>query len=884
MKKILIYAMFIFLIGSIGYFVYEKVGKAESTDTGIKMVSDTKREKVVGEKESVGELKMGIPIDKVWEYSFESTLNESSVSGDTVSIVDDEKQKVDIDIQVINGGKTIQINPPKGGYLKGKKYELIMKSDIEYDDGDKVSDDYRIHFMTERDEVGKAVLNSEIKTVEEVEILKENVLIISKDALEGKLITEDIIIVPSAEHPEGQALKITSVEDNLREYTVQVEEPEFEEIYQELDMYKSFPISSQNFSPEKGVEGLKVVPIDSAQPITLVHGTNTGGKKGKLEFREDVSPIGAKINEGLQITFSDMVLNEDIGLALDGTFHIFSPKVNTDFKVEKFKIDYMNMEVAMKTYAKFVFKQKEIDIGKKKVVKTKDLKNIKIKPIKIGKINIPTPVAGLVIQGNLLMKANVNVDGGLELTVTIEEEQKSGVHYQDGEMKHIYESDFNLDVGFQGNVSVAAKAGPVVNILATGFGVVGVGFEGMVGAKFSGSAAMGIHKEIGAYNCSKKAFGGFGQMSLIANALDKNILEFTLAEFEIGHQSSVNDCEVVIGFAPIKPVSLKSSQTQEIKVENLLWDILSDGVVRNAVDMDNVVVSVSEEGVVKVEKGENGIVITSEKAPSKEKVDIIITQIINEDEEEIVLPIIIKDYKEIQDAQNSLVKWNGEWVRDEEFNEGTMNISNFDGQKFNLSIGVQSGGNTGDMIGVASVNGNKATYIDTEYDTGCRLNMTLQEGSVLIQQTPECGQVGGMGTYFDGEYTNAKTTVSTPSNSLSSKNIMNETNDSAIQQLLGDDYGSLVENMQMVNTDGEKYGLKDALLYEGGVRGMYTINEGIILIEPSDLYYVANIIDGRKVKFYTNDPAYREVLPSVINQWRGRFSTYPVEYVYKEIN
>jgi len=90
--------------------------------------------------------------------------------------------------------------------------------------------------------------------------------------------------------------------------------------------------------------------------------------------------------------------------------------------------------------------------------------------------------------------------------------------------------------------------------------------------------------------------------------------------------------------------------------------------------------------------------------------------------------------------------------------------------------------------------------------------------------------------------------------------------------------------MQLVQSSEEKYGEADYIVIEGGVRGLYTLMEGIVIIDPIGNYYIGSIIGGgEKVRIYTNDPAYKNKTHELIDEWRSRFKYYPVEYRFKEI-
>ncbi|WP_374717683.1 hypothetical protein [Neobacillus sp.] len=223
--------------------------------------------------------------------------------------------------------------------------------------------------------------------------------------------------------------------------------------------------------------------------------------------------------------------------------------------------------------------------------------------------------------------------------------------------------------------------------------------------------------------------------------------------------------------------------------------------------------------------------------------------------------------------------WNGEWTRVSVSDPGTLKISNFNGKTFDLALEVLSGANTGGIDGKATVTGKTAILVNDEFN--CRLDLTLNKDSITVNETEGCYEIGGIGTHFGGEYKNQSAAAKTPKATLSSGSIIDANSDKDIQKLLGNDYDTLVENMQIIDS----YELEDTLVFEGGVRGLYTLKEGIIVKDPFNHYYIGSIInDGEKVKFYTNDITYKNKLHPVVDEWRQDFADYPVEYIYKKID
>ncbi len=70
----------------------------------------------------------------------------------------------------------------------------------------------------------------------------------------------------------------------------------------------------------------------------------------------------------------------------------------------------------------------------------------------------------------------------------------------------------------------------------------------------------------------------------------------------------------------------------------------------------------------------------------------------------------------------------------------------------------------------------------------------------------------------------------------------------------------------------------NAKVSAGGVAGLFTIMEGIIMQRPNGMIYAA-VIDGDSVRYFSNDPQYIKKLPKTIETWMDRFKEKKVVYV-----
>lgn len=172
------------------------------------------------------------------------------------------------------------------------------------------------------------------------------------------------------------------------------------------------------------------------------------------------------------------------------------------------------------------------------------------------------------------------------------------------------------------------------------------------------------------------------------------------------------------------------------------------------------------------------------------------------------------------------------------------------------------------------MSGMTASYKDSS--TGCQLNFTHKGESVQIEQMMECYQYGGIGTYFGGEFLLDPMELEL---SLYPEVIDSKAADREFRQLVGNDYEDFVYNMQLIRVEQDRE--VNGTVISGGVRGLYTFMEGIVITGHDGHLYGAVIKDSERVHYYTTNPAYRNKLPQSIAKWKERFNSYPVNYFYQ---
>ena len=104
--------------------------------------------------------------------------------------------------------------------------------------------------------------------------------------------------------------------------------------------------------------------------------------------------------------------------------------------------------------------------------------------------------------------------------------------------------------------------------------------------------------------------------------------------------------------------------------------------------------------------------------------------------------------------------------------------------------------------------------------------------------------------------------------------------DEEFRQMTGADYENFAYSMQLITGDDYDDEVNGRVI-SGGVRGLFTFMEGIVIVGDNDYLYGAVIIDSDTIHYYTTNPNYKNKLPKSIIEWKERFSSYPVKYFYK---
>ncbi|MBT2290827.1 hypothetical protein J7E73_17140 [Paenibacillus albidus] len=234
----------------------------------------------------------------------------------------------------------------------------------------------------------------------------------------------------------------------------------------------------------------------------------------------------------------------------------------------------------------------------------------------------------------------------------------------------------------------------------------------------------------------------------------------------------------------------------------------------------------------------------------------------------------------------SAADWTGEWnmTAESPFRNARVQISGIQKDKLSFTIGAQDGGHSG-IIDEGSAYLRNRIAIYKENDGSVVFFYLLNNQLYVVSPSPVYSagaNVTYTGAYYKGP---AKDTTFT----LKDLGVF-KTNaeDKAFRKVVGDDYELFLSSMQLLTREKDQDGLK-ATVVKGGVRGLFTVMEAIVMYDAKGHYWAAVIgsqntgseeVELPQVQFYTNVPGTTK-LPKTIDTWRQSFPEYKVIFMNK---
>lgn len=658
MKKGIIILIGIIIACVAAFFIFKSKEQTANTEP-----SERKPEKTENLEKLDTPIRPGIEPDHVWKFPFDEDIDKNTVQN-KVYILNEQKQKVPVEVEVNNN--EILVKPPQEGYGKDKTYELIVEKDIKQVNGNNI-EPIHFTFITKRDEVAKVTYSKDLINIKEEQIDKAegNIITIKVPELKGKLKKGSILVIETGDKlfPEI-ARKVTSVKETGGKIIVDTETPKFEELFDELELYKEIPITSEHIELEP-VEGLTLSNIPtgltaSASPTSLL----AEGKGGSffnfdnVTFKYDGKEVTVKgkmdLNNGK--TLPDVVIKNK--------------------SIEKF---HMYMELDSKTDVTYSVKL-NTHSAKHTTKKVWDPnKNRKDKKWHIGTFNVPTGIPGINFVGSIYFVLELGISGEPKVSIQYETTHRVGIKPNKGKWYQAYydkDSDFT-GTQVYGEGKVYAEAGPGADASLSAIGVMsaGLGFKG--GGYAEGSI---FQQDNDPAACGKIEGGAFGSVeafvkaipdpsSILQHVWDKNKdVEY---KYEISSKFvdkklklyEMDTCKIAKGlFSDPKEVSLKPGEEKDIALTLKLYDkgtTKEETEKLGASEKANLSVQPKQKDVVEAKVTKDGkIKLIAKGLPSQKNTEVEVTynDKKNNRKQILTIPVSITDFNSV-----SLDELDGYW-------------------------------------------------------------------------------------------------------------------------------------------------------------------------------------------------------------------------------
>jgi hypothetical protein len=221
--------------------------------------------------------------------------------------------------------------------------------------------------------------------------------------------------------------------------------------------------------------------------------------------------------------------------------------------------------------------------------------------------------------------------------------------------------------------------------------------------------------------------------------------------------------------------------------------------------------------------------------------------------------------------------WWGKWAFSSGSTGGTLFIREVGACGFLFDLEVSHGAHSGSITAYGRIASQNIAYCrvsngETEHDGELIFRRRIDNGKRIIdiEEASPCSYFRGARANFGGSFIRER-------EPWFDAGLMNELEIERLYRMLGEH----LEKMRDCTSDiGEHENLDEqitARVVSGAIAGLYTIMESIVMFNSVGQMWVA-YIDDETVRYFTNVPTYRKVLPKTIDEWRRPFSEKPVEY------
>ena len=227
-------------------------------------------------------------------------------------------------------------------------------------------------------------------------------------------------------------------------------------------------------------------------------------------------------------------------------------------------------------------------------------------------------------------------------------------------------------------------------------------------------------------------------------------------------------------------------------------------------------------------------------------------------------------------------RWWGNWEsgKDRNWFEQDLFITEVGSQGFDFELICIHGSHIGEVKGYARFISSSEAIFESDNEYGeevCRLLFFRINETIEVTEE-NCNDYHGMRAYFDGDYDLNKDIF------VHYDEMVDDIVLSNIYKLVGREYWNKFQQCFSDTHESDDLDNLNVDIIDGGVAGLYTIQQSILMVDKNKKVWGAFINDeDDKVYYFTSEQKYKNRLPKTIDNWRENFQEKEVIYITEEM-
>jgi uncharacterized protein len=191
-----------------------------------------------------------------------------------------------------------------------------------------------------------------------------------------------------------------------------------------------------------------------------------------------------------------------------------------------------------------------------------------------------------------------------------------------------------------------------------------------------------------------------------------------------------------------------------------------------------------------------------------------------------------------------------------------------DATHITFEMAAASGANSGNLDGIATLDGDTAHYVEN----ACTLTFKAVNGLLDVDQNGDDAECGaGMGVFYAGRYIASEQSLELDYDLLSLGLVHTQQENEALRTLLKDDYQRLVDSSSSRTLGDTSPDVPSADVDDLWVRGIADTHAAIFMHTSNAQFWLVLLVTEQpghtRARYYTNVPSWKGRLPDSLKRW-----------------